>query len=642
MCGISGIILPQGELLSSQVIDKMSAAMTFRGPDAEGIYLKHNVGLAHRRLKIIDLSDSANQPMANRDGKIILVYNGEVYNYRELRSELEILGYSFRTQSDTEVVLYAYEEWGTESFRRLNGIFAMGILDLRGRDPFLVLVRDRFGIKPLFYAVSGKRIAFASVLRPLMTLDWIKRDIKPETLFHYLQFSHVPCPTSIFSEIDQLRPGTWMRYENGHVHSESYWDTSELIHEPSSHFSRGGGAGSDDWENQFERVLNKVVSHQAVGEVPMGCFLSGGIDSSLITLAYSKVSKTRVKTFSIGYHEAEFNEAHYAREVSQLLGTDHHELIVSPKDFFELIPSIPDYFDQPFADPTLLSSLLLMKFARKEITVGFSGDGADELFFGYTYHQMLYYLNGLERVLHPKLRIAFFKSIERLLNGLPFGQTHSRLHQIKKLVDILQYRNESELYQHFIGMIGPLKTDRVRSLLTHPPSVDANKPFLGEMLEQLQGCSSADKVMQVFMKTFLTDTVLAKTDRASMAYGIEARVPFLDNEMVDFSKALPFNLKYRNFQKKALLRRVLGKHLPHSISNRKKQGFSIPLRTWSKTDLKYLLDEYLNKDRLSQEGVFVPEQIQVLIREHLENRANHSHLLWTLLSFQLWKQKFLS
>ncbi|HET6374349.1 MAG TPA: asparagine synthase (glutamine-hydrolyzing), partial [Candidatus Polarisedimenticolia bacterium] len=563
-----------------------------------------------------------------------IIFNGEIYNYRELHTELAAAGHRFKTSSDTEVIVHAFEEWAEDCFRRLNGIFAFALCDARGRTPAFYLVRDRFGTKPLFYAWRDGRLAFASELKPLMEVPWVGRDVDRKMLFQFLKFSHVPSPHTILEGVRQVRPGGWLRFADGGLREGLYWDPIELSRgEPET------ARTEEEWLEELEAVLMRVVRRQMVSDVPLGCLLSGGIDSSLLTMACAATNGAKLQTFSIGYQESEFDETPYAREVANAFGTDHHELIVGPKDFLDLIPEVPRFFDQPLADPTLLSTLLLARFARKDVTVALSGDGGDELFFGYTYHQALLEMKWLLS-LPAAPRKLLFAGMDSVLATLPAAVMSNKLQQARKASQILQFEDEAQCLAYFIGTIGPMTYSRLADLVVAKPD-PAEKAFNGMLLE-LDGLPWEERIIQVFVRTFLPDTVLAKSDRACMAYALEARVPFLDDEMAALSARLPFNLKFRDGVKKYLLRKLLARKLPGRISGRSKQGFSIPLRDWLRTDLKYLLDEHLEEGRLKREGFFEPPAVARVVAEHVGGFANHSHLLWSLVTFQMWKAQYLS
>ena len=646
MCGIAGLVLRDGETVESSQLRMMATAMAHRGPDAEGIHLCQNFGLSFRRLKIIDLSDTANQPMFNEDGKVVIVFNGEIYNFMELRSELERAGHQFKTRSDTEVVVHAYEEWGKDAFRRFNGMFGIGVIDTRAKMPVLFLARDRFGIKPLFYAYHQGRLAFASELKPLLKVDWISKRVSAETLLYFLKFSHVPTPRSILDGVQQLEPGTWLRLENGQIETGVYFDTREIA-QLAIGDARGNLIHSEEEAlSELEGTLKRVVARQIVSDVPVGCFLSGGIDSSLLTVAYASLEENQgrpIKTFTIGYREKEFDEASFANEIASIFKTEHYELILKPSDLFDQIHNLPVYFDQPFADPTSLPTLLLAKFAKEKVTVALSGDGGDELFFGYPHQRALLSFDWLTSV-PLSLRKAVFGSMGGMIRAFQKGPFNRKeTHQLLKFLDILQFSDRGQFYQNWVGTIGPLRMQCLSQLMVEP--VNLSRSLYAGLLERLAELPLEERVAQVFLKTFLLDTVLAKTDRAGMAVGLEARVPLLDNEIADFSARVPFHFKYKKGTSKYLLRKLLERKLSErgvsaALSRRKKQGFSIPMREWLRGELKFLLQEYLGTERLRREGIFRAESIRRLVEEHVESRANHSHLLWSLIMFEMWKERY--
>jgi asparagine synthase (glutamine-hydrolysing) len=632
MCGLSGFVLKNGETADHNLLRDMTTTMSHRGPDSQGEFIYQNIGLGHRRLKIIDLSDSANQPLLTQDKKIAIVFNGEIYNFQELRTELQTLGKIFKTKSDTEVILQAFEHWGTSSFKKLNGIFSFAIWDNRNNQNLLYLVRDRMGTKPLFYSYKEHRLGFASELKPLMKLPWVHKNISPQTLFYFLKFSHVPSPDSILEDIKQVTPGSFLILKNGEISSSSFWNPLELVNlelqKENAHLTE------DYFVSELEKTLREVMSRQIVSDVPVGCFLSGGIDSTLLTMQYSAIQKMPIKTFSIGYKENNYNETSYAKEAASVFNTDHHEYIVSAKDMFNLIPDLPTLFDQPLADPTAMPTMLLSKRAKEHVSVVFSGDGADELFFGYPYEPAL--LNIRPLLFTPySVRKALCLIAQCFL--MPFdGQ---RVQQTRKLLEIFQFKNEAELFQYFIGTIGPMRLDHLSKLIHEP--VNLTPSCYQGLMNNLTHLPWNEKIAQVFQQTFMIDTVLAKTDRATMAFGLEGRVPFLDNKMLEFAAGLPFHMKYNYGNKKYILKKLLANKMSPEFINRPKQGFSIPIEHWLRGDLKFLIDEYLNTTRIKKDGVLVDLEVQNLVAQHLSKKANHSHLLWSLITYQMWKEKYL-
>ncbi|MBI3556134.1 MAG: asparagine synthase (glutamine-hydrolyzing) [Deltaproteobacteria bacterium] len=635
MCGIAGLALNPNESVEESQLHAMAAAMARRGPDASGFFRRANFGLAHRRLKIIDLSPAAAHPMFNETGDVCVVFNGEIYNFQALRKELESAGHRFRSKSDTEVIVHAYEQWGTRAFARFNGMFAFALWDGRHGKQAIYLARDRFGIKPLFYTIAGGRLAFASELKPLMEIPWIERKICSETLYHFLKFSHVPHPRSMIEGVLQLEPGHWLRFEDGVATGECF---REMMPQAGLAAKEQNLSEAMALE-RLELALRESVERQLVSDVPLGCFLSGGIDSSLLVATCKDLGVNGLKTFTIGYDQAEFDESAHASRISYAFGTEHFCFKARPSDYFSLISEIPVFFDQPLGDPTVLSSLLLSRLAREHVTVALSGDGGDELFFGYPYQHVLSRMQTLARV-PASMRGPVFG----LIGALASQGAGTRLQKLQKATDVLQFRNEAELFQYFIGTFGPLRMDRLADLLVDDVSAFTT-PF-SALLARLRELPWNRKIEQVFLHTFLVDTVLAKTDRAGMAYGLEARVPFLDDAIVEVAANTAFDFKFHNGSGKYLMRRLLDNKLRHAgagsdLAFRAKQGFSIPLRDWFRGELKYLLDEYLGAERLRREGIFRPHAVAALVSAHLSNHANHSHLMWSLVSFQMWRERYL-
>jgi asparagine synthase (glutamine-hydrolysing) len=628
MCGIAGLVLPPGQSVQREQLEAMARGIRSRGPDALGIHLEENLGLVHQRLKIIDLSDAANQPMHSPDGRISLVFNGEIYNFRELRAELEEAGCRFKTHSDTEVALHAYLVWGEDCFPRFNGMFAIGLIDHREKPLKVLLARDRFGIKPLFYYHSGATIAFASVLKPLLTLPFVQKRINRDAVFSFLKHSHVPTPYSLVEGTAQLAPGQLLACRGGEISTRT--------------FAQGFPPVSGEIENEKEALdllgqsLGQAVKRQSVADVPVGCFLSGGIDSTLLLAAYASKNPRPLDTFTIGYTEKEFDERKAAALAALAFGSRHHEILLGPKDFLDLIPRLPEFLDQPLADPTLLPSMLLSQRTREHVTVAFSGDGGDELFLGYTYQKALL---EMERYLClPKfLRQGLFRALELGFSAMNQGIRSHGLNQLIKLAQILQYETEVEKYQYFIGTIGPLPFRELRALV--PGGKPVNDAGYAEILAGAG--SPEEKVSRVFQQTFLIDTALTKSDRASMAYGLETRVPLLDNEFVSAAQKVSYSLKLHRGRKKHILRELLRRQLPEAVApelcDRPKQGFSVPLRDWLRKDLSFLLKEFLSEEKIRREGIFNERMVQQLVQEHLSGRKNNSHLLWSLLCFEQWR-----
>ena len=632
MCGIAGILNADRAVERSD-LEKMAQQLARRGPDAQGILHDKNYGLVHRRLKIIDRSDNANQPMHAVEKKVQLVFNGEIYNFRELRLELQKLGARFTTESDTEVLLQAYLAWGIASFERFSGMFAFAILDLRD-SPKAFLVRDRFGIKPLFYSSKHQDLVFASTLSPLLATNLHPWEISENSLASFVKFSHVPQPESMLKQVKQLRPGHFLTWTKNEVAENCFLNAKAI---------KTGEFITDEKTalRLVDEALERAVQRQMVADVPIGCFLSGGIDSSLLVAYFQKNSPTPIETFSIGYREQEFDERLYARTIADTFGTKHTEILVSEKDCLQLIPELHNFFDHPFADPTLLPTLLLAKETKKHVTVVLSGDGGDELFFGYLYEQILLHIRALERI-PAVVRTKTMRLISQALWGLWQITGSHKLTGLIKLCETLSFQHDWEKYAYFIGTVGPVPMQRIEKIV-HAPTTQIQES-VEKVLARYKDVSEPERIAGIFMETFLIDTVLTKTDRATMAYGLESRVPFLDEELVALAKRIPFSMKLRGGTKKWLLREVLRSKLSPALSqkivDRPKQGFSVPIRNWLLGDLAYLIEEYLAPQRIERSGLFNPNEVSQLVTE-LRHGYNHSHLLWSLLSFELWREEYL-
>ncbi len=604
MCGISGFVLSKSERPEKAIIEKMTDLLKSRGPDAGAVWIRENVALGHRRLKIIDLSDNANQPMKNKTEDVVLVFNGEIYNFIALREELKSLGCQFRTGSDTEVLLQAYEKWGTLSFKKFNGMFAFAIADFRSSTPQLFIVRDRWGIKPIYYSWKNDRLAFASTPKSLLELPWISKSISSEALAHYLRFAHFPQDESIYQDIHQVLPGTYFHWEKGAMQLHRYFHPSEIIH-PSE---------ISNSEN-IDSIFFNAIERQMVSDTEVGCFLSGGVDSSLLVSYASKINP-RLKTFSLGYAETAFDETPHAEQVAKNFGTNHFSFKASSADLKKRVHDLPLHFDQPHGDPTILPTLFLADYTSREVKVVLSGDGGDELFCGYPHQAALIKLKSFAHAPHF-IRKALTPSF------------------IGKASTLMSFNNKAEWMANFIGILGPLPPEKLGSLMLQKNSYQG---IVEKLLieKEMQKLSWPQQVEQIYLRTFLPDTVLLKMDRASMAYGLEARVPFLDDEITQFAGSLELKYKLKGLKSKVILRDLLKNKLPGNLHLRKKQGFSIPLKDWYRGDWKNWLENTLSKERLQRDGIFNGDEITKLIREHQSGKLNHSHLLWCLMSFQLW------
>jgi len=634
MCGVCGIINRKGTPINEALLRRMTDSLAHRGPDDSGIYIENgdgiSAGLGHRRLSIIDLSEAGRQPMANEDGTVWIAYNGEVYNFPEIRRELESR-HRFSSRTDTEVILHLYEEEGEDCLARLNGMFGLAIWDARRR--LLILARDRMGKKPLYYALLDGEIIFASELKSLLLHPRIGREIDPDALVKYLAYEYVPSPHSIFQGIRKLPPGYLLTYsDEGRVSARSFRDLD---------FGTGRDREAirvEEAEEQIRALLFRAVERRLVSDVPLGVFLSGGIDSSAVLAMMLRLCDPKqVKTFSIGFREQSFDESGYSRRMARHFGTDHHEEILGPERMIEIFPEVAGFLDEPFADASIIPTYLLSKFTRRTVTVSLGGDGGDELFAGYpTFpaHRLARWYKRLPSVLQRLAggvvdrlpvsmeNISFDFKARQFLKGIPYPP---------------EIRN-----QVWLGAFSPPEIDRI---LTGDfrQAVSETDPY-GNIRGYLNALSSdnlGDRVAYLYMKCYLADDILTKVDRASMAVSLEVRAPFLDPDLVDFVNALPFGMKLMGFATKYILKRALEGILPREILHRGKKGFGIPVAWWLQGDLKRLMLDLLNPDRLSKEGVFRPDQVNQLVEEHLTGKRDNRKYLWTLMMFQFWRQNYL-
>lgn len=619
MCGIAGFVRQNDAPDTEQVLQRMTAAMRHRGPDAEGIYLSpdRRVGLGHRRLSILDLSPTGAQPMTDADGSAVLSYNGEVYNFREIRSDLVTLGHRFRGTSDTEVILAAYRQWGIRCVDRFIGMFAFALWDRSARTLFLV--RDRLGIKPLYYYHGNGLFLFASELKPMLQHPEFPRVVDRDALQFYLQFMYVPAPSSIFAGCRKLPPGhVGMLSAEGTWDMRPFWNVldcwGKTPHAPSS---------EEELTEELSRLVLSSVRYRMISDVPLGAFLSGGIDSSLTVALMQAQSSRPVKTFSIGFREKGFDESPHARAVASHLGTEHHEEICDPSQAIPVIRELPEYYDEPFADPSAIPTMMVSRFARRSVTVSLSGDGGDELFCGYPRYAWYRSLGTLGAV-----PFVVRKAAGRLLYRIPN-------HRAKKAAASLVQARSIDAYRNLVGIC---EKERLPSLLD-PVSGDDLLPFYA-IYRQTEGLEELDRLMAVDLHTYLPDDILTKVDRASMAYSLEARVPLLDHRVVEFAGRLPLRHKFRGGVQKHLLKHLLYRYVPRDLVERPKMGFGVPLDRWFRGEMRSLVREYLDPDRLRKERYFRPEGVSRLVDDHLAGRRNHFMILWALIQFGLWKEHY--
>ena len=614
MCGICGVA-GGDPAAGRELVARMCSALVHRGPDDEGSVHLDGVTLGMRRLSIIDL-EGGHQPMPNEDSTVWAIQNGEIYNHLELRELLIAAGHSFNTQSDTEVLVHGYEEWGEAMVERLNGMFAFAVLDRRRG--LVLLARDRMGIKPLHYAVDGRRLVFASELKALLRDPALRREIDPVALDQYLAYEFVPSPRSIVRGIAKLQPAHTLSWSiaEGTVRIRRYWSPSLGV---------GEGRRSVDEESESLRaVLRESVRKELISDVPLGVFLSGGIDSSAVAAMMTQLGG-EVKSFSVGFADRSFDESGYARQVARHLGTEHRELTLEPEMLLGLIPKLPILLDEPLGDASIIPTYLLAEFTRRHVKVALGGDGGDELFAGYPTlqaHRLAAYYMRAPRLLREGL-------VEPVVRRLPVSRGNLSFDfRAKRFVSGAGYP-VAERHQRWMGSFA---TEERSALLTREVrhEVDRDAAYADPL----------NQVLMMDMRLYLENDILVKLDRASMMASLEGRVPLLNNDFVEFATHLPLNMKLRGLRSKFLLKRALRGLLPESILNRPKKGFGIPVAHWFRGPLKEQMLSVLSPERIAREGFFDATAVARLIRDHLEGRRDNRKQLWTLFAFGLWHEGY--
>ena len=639
MCGISGF-LNFNNYFSHNDLKRFSLSMSStlerRGPDSFGIWIEktQKIALSHRRLSIIDLNERSNQPMQSQNRRYVIVYNGEIYNYLELKEKLKKKNIRFKTDSDTEVILEAITEFGfDDAIKKLDGMFTMAVWDNKFKD--LYLVRDRIGIKPLYYYSDSKSFAFASEIKALKELPWLNFSIDKQALSSYVRLNYVPSPYSIFRKIKKLEPGKILKINlNKKISIRKYWDLTVVARRQSFDKSL---------LNKFdlELLIEKKIRNHLISDVPLGVFLSGGIDSSLIAILSQKNSKKKISSFTIGFNEQGYNEANDAKKISKIIGTNHYEKYFSYDEFERLIENIVLSYDEPFADSSQLPTMLLSEITKKKVTVALSGDGGDELFGGYyryfmaenykkfIFDQPLIFKNLLSKLIH-NLPINFWNNlgifIPKKFGGRQFGD------KLYKLAKLLKESDENCFYERIISNYNDL------SELLLCPEEKKNKLFdrhinmlFPDLIERMQIVDTL---------TYLPDDILTKVDRASMFNSLEIRVPFLDHNIVEFAWNLPNNQKIKKGNGKIILKKILEKYLPKNLIYKPKMGFGIPLGKFIVDKLKDEIEFFLNSKEVKNQNLFKLDNYKRKWNEHLEGKRNWQFLIWNFYIFQKWYQKW--
>jgi len=623
MCGIAGKFhFNHTQPIDTERLTAMTTAVAHRGPDADGFYVGPGIGLGHRRLSIIDLS-TGDQPLSNEDHTIWVVFNGEIYNFAEVRAELVAHGHRFRTNSDTEVIVHAYEQWGELSVERFRGMFAYAVWDEPRRR--LVLVRDRLGVKPLHYAVTRSGVTFGSEIKSLLEDPVVPRAWSPEALDAYLTLQYVPCPQTIYRGIWKLPPAHLLVAENGRVSIRRYWDLNFT--------GDGDPAREEEYLDRLDGAVTESVRLRLMSDVPLGAFLSGGIDSSAVVAAMVETSAGRVVTTSVGFDEQAFNELEYARTVARHLDVEQHEKVVKPGNntIVDLLPKLAWHLDEPFADSSAVPTYYVSQAAREHVTVALSGDGGDELWAGYARHRVEQWEASARRWLGGGARFA-----GRLAQRMPLAVKGAR-----SLQHLALSPAEACARKHAYGLFESEARGALYSSDFAAEVRDAD-PFLGFRLAYAS-CASPDpldRALYVDVKTYLVDDIMTKVDKMSMAVSLESREPLLDHKLLEFAATVPASLKLKNGRSKYLLRRLLERRIPKSIVDRPKHGFEAPTGEWLRGPLAPMVDDLLLDGRLRGRGIFDDREVARLWTEHRGRAKDHRHRLWSLVMLELWFRQF--
>jgi asparagine synthase (glutamine-hydrolysing) len=625
MCAIAGIYnFRAGEPVSCGLLKAMTDTMVHRGPDDEGFYISGALGLGHRRLSIIDL-EGGHQPLTNEDNTVWVVFNGEIYNFMELHDELVKKGHVFKTRSDTEAIVHLYEEEGERCFERLRGMFAIAIWDARDRK--LLLARDRIGKKPLFYFHDGVGIAFASEMKALLKIPRVPREIDLEAVSDYFSLLYIPAPKSIFKHIRKVLPAHYLVVSNKGIREVEYWDIN---------FSEIAERTEDEWCDKLLDMYREAVSLRLMSDVPLGAFLSGGVDSSSVVALMADVVRDSVTTCSIGFEEEEFNELDYARETASRFGTHHHEKIVRP-DAVEIVEKLAWHYDEPFADSSAIPTYYVSQMARETVAVALAGDGGDENFAGYR----RYYFDRRENIMRGLLPGAVRKPVFGTIAQLyPKADWAPRVFRGKATFENLARSPIEAYFRSISGFPSELKARVLHEDVRWSLKGYDSLTVLRDYYDKTRTTDPLSRIQYVDIKTYLTDDILVKVDRASMAHSLEVRAPLLDHKLMELAATMPSSVKLRGMNGKYIFKKAVRKLLPQSVLRRKKMGFAVPLSQWFRNDLKEFAHSVLFTG--SGDTLLTGATVKRVWEEHQSGLRNRSTELWALLMFRLWERQFMA
>lgn len=640
MCRIAGFwdFNYHGEYNLESTAIAMRDSLSHGGPDDAGLYIEPNIGLAlgHRRLSILDLSNLGHQPMEFEN--LVITYNGEIYNFLDIRKELEKEGYRFASNSDTEVLIKAFHRWGYQAVHKFRGMFAFAIWNKSDRK--LILCRDRVGVKPLYYYYKDGLFMFSSELKAFHKHPKFKKQLNTTALSLYFQYGYITSPFSIFENTYKLKPGYFLIINHdGAIENIPYWKVEQ-------HYLKNPiKLSEEEIIEELENILIDSFKLRLVSDVPVGVFLSGGIDSSTVTALLQKNSSRPLKTFTIGFFERDYNEAHHAKKIANFLGTDHTEMYCTPQEAYDIIPKLPEIYDEPFGDPSAIPTYLVSKLAKTKVKVALSADGGDEQFCGYS-------------------RYWIVKNLNTKLNRLPFITTFGKaLDYISPNLAFHMYSNLkfmlpkwTNFRDKYIKLRNVIKSQNLKNQYDVSNQIflkeEVNNLLSGEIKKVLSNWDVIDNpditdiddlslMMFYDLKSYLPDDILVKVDRATMSVALEGREPFLDHKIIEFTSNLPYTFKYRNGVSKYILRKILAKHIPNDLIDRPKMGFGVPIYEWFKSELKELYKEYLGEEKVKKIGVLNPEYVKGSLNGYFENRGVNHNKLWFIFCFQLWAEKWM-
>ncbi len=637
MCGIAGLYNITGDKnanICANIGQKMAAAIAHRGPEAMGLWQDPNNALTfiHQRLAIIDLSADGEQPMHSPSGRYVVTYNGEIYNYLDLKKELESLGHKFRTKSDTEVMLTAFEEWGVvDGVKKLNGMFAIALWDKKQKQ--LHLLRDRFGKKPLYFGWVGNDFVFASELKSFHTHPDFTAEVSRENTALYMQYGYVCAPHSIFKNIWQLLPGSLVTLdfekvklnENLIKRQQKYWDLADVVDNGKANISQKSEV---ELINEFENMLEHTVKQRMISDVPLGAFLSGGIDSSTVVALMQKNSAQAVKTFSIGFNEADYNEAEHAKKIAHHLGTDHHEFYVSAEEALNVISSLPDIYDEPFSDASQIPTYLISKLAKDKVTVALTGDGGDEILGGYRRHTHVATIWDKVKFLPYPMRKVAGSAFVKLLQNNPSK---------KRLVQLMSMKDDREIYHALISH-GAGASDIVKNANLPSIPLDDIYNYSGDL-------NFSEKMIYGDMIQYRSDDLMVKTDRASMTVALETRAPLMDYKLAEYAWTLPHHMKIRGVTGKYILREVLKRHIPQNLYERPKMGFTVPIEGWLRGSLKDWASDLLSANNLNKQDILDADKVQKIwtnFQSGSSSTPNQAKYIWSILMYQAWSARWIN